>query len=305
MKSVTQTLLELVSDWKDGFTGAYNIREDGGCAGRQSTKNVEITSKEDLPGLNIRIRPGTKGETVYLPACVTHGNVDDLVYNDFYVGKDADVTIVAGCGVHTDDEESARHNGIHRFFLEENAHVRYEEKHVGTGKGRGIRSIDPVTEATLAEGAVLEMETSQIGGVDRTYRSTSAVLKAGAKLRIHERLLTEKEQTAQTEFEVRLEGEDSGVDLVSRSVARDHSHQEYRSRIIGDTRCTGHSECDAIIVGEGTVSAAPELSANHADASPIHEAAIGKIAGEQLLKLRTLWLTEEEAEAKIVAGFLK
>ena len=305
MKSVTQTLLELVSDWKDGFTGAYNIREDGGCAGRQSTKNVEITSKEDLPGLNIRIRPGTKGETVYIPACVTHGNVDDLVYNDFYVGKDADVTIVAGCGVHTDDEESARHNGIHRFFLEENAHVRYEEKHVGTGKGRGIRSIDPVTEATLAEGAVLEMETSQIGGVDRTYRSTSAVLKAGAKLRIHERLLTEKEQTAQTEFEVRLEGEDSGVDLVSRSVARDHSHQEYRSRIIGDTRCTGHSECDAIIVGEGTVSAAPELSANHADASLIHEAAIGKIAGEQLLKLRTLWLTEEEAEAKIVAGFLK
>lgn len=305
MKSVTQTLLELVSDWKDGFTGAYNIREDGGCAGRQSTKNIEITSKEDLPGLNIRIRPGTKGETVYIPACVTHGNVDDLVYNDFYVGKDADVTIVAGCGVHTDDEESARHNGIHRFFLEENAHVRYEEKHVGTGKGRGIRSIDPVTEATLAEGAVLEMETSQIGGVDRTYRSTSAVLKAGAKLRIHERLLTEKEQTAQTEFEVRLEGEDSGVDLVSRSVARDHSHQEYRSRIIGDTRCTGHSECDAIIVGEGTVSAAPELSANHADASLIHEAAIGKIAGEQLLKLRTLGLTEEEAEAKIVAGFLK
>lgn len=305
MKSITQTLLELVSDWKDGFSGAYNIREDGGCAGRQSTKNIEITSKEDLPGLNIRIRPGTKGETVYIPACVTHGDVDDLVYNDFYVGRDADVIIVAGCGVHTDDEESARHNGIHRFFLEENAHVVYQEKHVGTGKGKGLRSIDPVTEATLAEGAVLEMDTSQIGGVDRTYRSTSATLKAGAKLLIHERLLTEKEQTAKTEFEVRLDGEDSGVDLISRSVARDHSHQEYRSRIVGNTRCTGHSECDAIIVGEGTVSAAPELSANHADASLIHEAAIGKIAGEQLLKLRTLGLTEEEAEAKIVAGFLK
>ncbi len=305
MKSITQTLLELVSDWKDGFSGAYNIREDGDCAGRQSTKNIEITSKEDLPGLNIRIRPDTKGETVYIPACVTHGDVDDLVYNDFYVGRDADVIIVAGCGVHTDDEESARHNGIHRFFLEENAHVVYQEKHVGTGKGKGLRSIDPVTEATLAEGAVLEMDTSQIGGVDRTYRSTSATLKAGAKLLIHERLLTEKEQTAKTEFEVRLDGEDSGVDLISRSVARDHSHQEYRSRIVGNTRCTGHSECDAIIVGEGTVSAAPELSANHADASLIHEAAIGKIAGEQLLKLRTLGLTEEEAEAKIVAGFLK
>ena len=305
MNITTEQLLKAVSDYNGKFQGAYNIRENGQCAARQSTPHIHIESKQDKPGLDIRIDAQAKGETVYIPACVTHGNVDDLVYNDFYVGKDADVTIVAGCGVHTDDEESARHNGIHRFFLEENAHVRYEEKHVGTGKGRGIRSIDPVTEATLAEGAVLEMETSQIGGVDRTYRSTSAVLKAGAKLRIHERLLTEKEQTAQTEFEVRLEGEDSGVDLVSRSVARDHSHQEYRSRIIGDTRCTGHSECDAIIVGEGTVSAAPELSANHADASLIHEAAIGKIAGEQLLKLRTLGLTEEEAEAKIVAGFLK
>ncbi|HJD24656.1 MAG TPA: SufD family Fe-S cluster assembly protein [Firmicutes bacterium] len=305
MKSVTQTLLELVSDWKEGFSGAYNIREDGGCAGRQSTKNIEITSKKDLPGLDIHIKPGTKGERVYIPACVTHGDIDDLVYNDFYVGKGADVTIVAGCGVHTDDEESARHNGIHRFFLEEGAHVLYQEKHVGTGKGRGLRSIDPVTEVKLAKGAVLEMDTSQIGGVDRTYRSTTGSLAADAKLIIHERLLTEKEQKAKTEFEVTLDGEGSGVNLISRSVARDRSHQEYRSRIIGNTRCTGHSECDAIIVGEGTVSAAPELTANHDDASLIHEAAIGKIAGEQLLKLRTLGLTEEEAEAKIVDGFLK
>ncbi|HIZ21057.1 MAG TPA: SufD family Fe-S cluster assembly protein [Firmicutes bacterium] len=305
MKSVTQTLLEMVSDWKEGFSGAYNIREDGGCAGRQSTKNIEITSKKDLPGLDIHIKPGTKGERVYIPACVTHGDIDDLVYNDFYVGKGSDVTIVAGCGVHTDDEESARHNGIHRFFLEEGAHVLYQEKHVGTGKGKGLRSIDPVTEVKLAKGAVLEMDTSQIGGVDRTYRSTTGSLAADAKLIIHERLLTEKEQTAKTEFEVTLDGEGSGVNLISRSVARDHSHQEYRSRIIGNTRCTGHSECDAIIVGEGTVSAAPELTANHDDASLIHEAAIGKIAGEQLLKLRTLGLTEEEAEAKIVAGFLK
>ena len=305
MKSVTQTLLEMVSDWKEGFSGAYNIREDGGCAGRQSTKNIEITSKKDLPGLDIPLKPGTTGERVYIPACVTHGDIDDLVYNDFYVGKGSDVTIVAGCGVHTDDEESARHNGIHRFFLEEGAHVLYQEKHVGTGKGKGLRSIDPVTEVKLAKGAVLEMDTSQIGGVDRTYRSTTGSLAADAKLIIHERLLTEKEQTAKTEFEVTLDGEGSGVNLISRSVARDHSHQEYRSRIIGNTRCTGHSECDAIIVGEGTVSAAPELTANHDDASLIHEAAIGKIAGEQLLKLRTLGLTEEEAEAKIVAGFLK
>ena len=298
-------MLGLVSDWKGAFPGAFNIREDGECAGRRSTENIEITSKTDVPGLDIRIRPETRGETVFIPACVTHGDVDDLVYNDFYVGRDADVTIVAGCGVHTDDEESARHNGIHRFFLEENARVKYLEKHIGTGKGEGIRSIDPVTEATLGKGAVLEMDTSQIGGVDHTLRRTTAVLEAGARLRIHERLLTEKEQRAKTDFEVSLNGDDAGVDLISRSVAKDHSHQEYRSRIIGNARCTGHSECDAIITGEGRVSAAPELTANHDDASLIHEAAIGKIAGEQLLKLRTLGLTEEEAEAKIVAGFLK
>ena len=305
MKSITETLLGLVSDWKGAFPGAFNIREDGECAGRRSTENIEITSKTDVPGLDIRIRPETRGETVFIPACVTHGDVDDLVYNDFYVGRDADVTIVAGCGVHTDDEESARHNGIHRFFLEENARVKYLEKHIGTGKGEGIRSIDPVTEATLGKGAVLEMDTSQIGGVDHTLRRTTAVLEAGARLRIHERLLTEKEQRAKTDFEVSLNGDDAGVDLISRSVAKDHSHQEYRSRIIGNARCTGQSECDAIITGEGRVSAAPELTANHDDASLIHEAAIGKIAGEQLLKLRTLGLTEEEAEAKIVAGFLK
>ncbi len=305
MKSITETLLGLVSDWKGAFPGAFNIREDGECAGRRSTENIEITSKTDVPGLDIRIRPETRGETVFIPACVTHGDVDDLVYNDFYVGRDADVTIVAGCGVHTDDEESARHNGIHRFFLEENARVKYLEKHIGTGKGEGIRSIDPVTEATLGKGAVLEMDTSQIGGVDHTLRRTTAVLEAGARLRIHERLLTEKEQRAKTDFEVSLNGDDAGVDLISRSVAKDHSHQEYRSRIIGNARCIGHSECDAIITGEGRVSAAPELTANHDDASLIHEAAIGKIAGEQLLKLRTLGLTEEEAEAKIVAGFLK
>mgnify|MGYP000966489190 CR=1 FL=1 len=217
----------------------------------------------------------------------------------------ADVTIVAGCGVHTDDGEPARHNGIHRFFLGRDAHVVYLEKHIGTGGGSGKRSIDPVTEATLAEGAILEMDTSQLGGVDDTTRTTRATLAAGAKLYIRERLLTEGSQQARTDFEVFLDGEDSGVDLISRSVAKGNSHQAYRSRIVGNTRCTGHSECDAIIADNGTVTAAPELTANSGDAALIHEAAIGKIAGEQLLKLRTLGLTEEEAEAKIVAGFLK
>ena len=278
MKEVTRDLLREVSEWTGEFPGAYNVREDGASAGRRSTENIQLSDKPDGPGLVIRIRPGTKGETVSIPALVTHGGVDDLVYNDFFVGEGADVTIVAGCGVHTEDGSIARHNGIHRFFLEKNAHIVYLEKHLGTGHGTGLHSIDPVTEIVLGEGAVLEMDTSQIGGVDRSTRRTTAVAAAGAKLIIRERLLTEGTQQAKTDFSVQLDGEDSGADIISRSVARGKSRQQYRSRIVGNNRCTGHSECDAII---------------------------GKIAGEQLLKLRTLGLTEEEAEARIVAGFLK
>ena len=305
MNGITEKLLGTVADWTGSFTGAYNIREDGQCAGRRSTDHVKIEPKADKPGLDIHILPGTKGEMVSIPACVTRGGVDDLVYNDFFVGEGANVVIVAGCGVHTDDGENARHNGIHRFFLEKNSHVTYLEKHIGQGTGKGERSIDPVTEAVLDEGAVLEMETSQLGGVDRSTRTTRAVLAARAQLLIRERLLTEGQQQVHTEFEVELNGDDSGVDLISRSVARGSSYQAYRSRIAGNARCTGHSECDAIIADQGRVDAAPELSANHGDAALIHEAAIGKIAGEQIVKLRTLGLTEAEAEAKIVAGFLK
>ncbi len=305
MKEVTRDLLREVSEWTGEFPGAYNVREDGASAGRRSTENIQLSDKPDGPGLVIRIRPGTKGETVSIPALVTHGGVDDLVYNDFFVGEGADVTIVAGCGVHTEDGSNARHNGIHRFFLEKNAHIVYLEKHLGTGHGTGLHSIDPVTEIVLGEGAVLEMDTSQIGGVDRSTRRTTAVAAAGAKLIIRERLLTEGTQQAKTDFSVQLDGEDSGADIISRSVARGKSRQQYRSRIVGNNRCTGHSECDAIIGEEGAVDAAPALIANHGDAALIHEAAIGKIAGEQLLKLRTLGLTEEEAEARIVAGFLK
>lgn len=304
MKEITKKLLKLVSDWAGDFRGAYNIREDGGCAGRQSTEHIKIDSKKDEPGLDIHILPGTVGELVSIPACVTHGDVDDLVYNDFYVGKDADVTIIAGCGVHTENGEPARHNGIHRFFLEPGSHVKYIEKHIGTGQGTGIRSINPVTDAELAENSVLEMDTAQIGGVDHTLRKTNARLAKGAKLIIRERIFTEKEQTASTEFKVELNGEGSGADLVSRSVARDDSHQDYTSTIIGNAPCTGHSECDAIIDGNGMVDASPRLFARNGDASLIHEAAIGKIAGEQILKLRTLGLTEQEAEKKIIEGFL-
>lgn len=305
MNEITKELLRQVSDYKDGYEGAYNIRENGGCAGRKSTEHIRIESKTDAPGLEIHILPGTKRETVSIPACVTHGGVDDIVYNDFYVGEGADVLIVAGCGVHLETGEPARHNGIHRFFLEKNSHVIYQEKHVGTGNGLGQRSIDPVTEVYLKEGSELEMDSLQLGGVDHTIRKTSGVVGKDAKLIIRERILTDGEQQAKTEFEVEMEGENSSVNLISRSVARGHSYQAYRSRIVGNAACAGHSECDAILAEDGRVDAAPELTANHPEAALIHEAAIGKIAGEQILKLRTLGLTEEEAEAKIIAGFLK
>ena len=305
MNSTTEEILKIVSDWKGSFCGAYSIREDGKSVARMSTEHVHINPKEDKPGLDIIIDEGAKDETISIPACVTHGDVDDLVYNDFYIGKDADVTIIAGCGVHTDNGEPARHNGIHRFFLGENAKVRYLEKHVGLGKGDGRKSIDPVTEIFLDKNASMEMETSQIGGVTYSKRVTNGVVKEGGRLVIHERLLTEKEQKAYSEFSVDMIGDDSSVDLVSRSVAKDESHQDFKAVIYGNAKCSGHSECDAIITGHGTVSATPQLDANNLDASLIHEAAIGKIAGEELLKLRTFGLTEEEAEERIIKGFLR
>lgn len=305
MNSTTEEILKIVSDWKGSFCGAYSIREDGKSVARMSTEHVHINPKEDKPGLDIIIDEGAKDETISIPACVTHGDVDDLVYNDFYIGKDADVTIIAGCGVHTDNGEPARHNGIHRFFLGENAKVRYLEKHVGLGKGDGRKSIDPVTEIFLDKNASMEMETSQIGGVTDSKRVTNGVVKEGGRLVIHERLLTEKEQKAYSEFSVDMIGDDSSVDLVSRSVAKDESHQDFKAVIYGNAKCSGHSECDTIITGHGTVSATPQLDANNLDASLIHEAAIGKIAGEELLKLRTFGLTEEEAEERIIKGFLR
>lgn len=304
MNDITEQMLKTISDWTGGYSGAFNIRENGACAGRQSSKNIRIESKTDKPGLDIFIAPETDGERVYIPACVTHGDVDDLVYNDFHVASGANVIIVAGCGVHTENGEPARHNGIHRFFLEKNSRVKYEEKHVGTGKGDGLRSIDPVTEAFLGENSVLEMDTSQIGGVDHTLRQTHVTAEAGAKLIIRERILTENEQEAVTKFKVELNGDGSAADVVSRSVARGKSHQVYESTIVGNAACTGHTECDAIIDADAKVDASPQLCAHNCDAALIHEAAIGKIAGEQILKLRTLGLTEQEAEAKIIEGFL-
>ncbi len=305
MNQITAGLLSEISDFQGSFQGAYNIRENGQCVGRRSSEHIRIESKTDKSGIDIFIDPGTKNERVYIPACVTKSSVSDLVYNDFFVGEGADVVIVAGCGVHADNEGEAKHNGIHRFFLGKGSHVVYQEKHLGTGNRGALRRIDPVTDAVLDEDSCLEMDTVQLGGVDRTLRKTSAKLSARARLLVRERIMTDGEEQAKTDFVVEMNGEDSAVDLVSRSVAKGTSYQEFRSSILGKSRCTGHSECDAILVDHGRVNASPALEASNLDAALIHEAAIGKIAGEQILKLQTLGLTEEEAQEKIISGFLK
>ncbi len=309
LNSVSEAILHEVSDWDSIFDGAYSIRQDGNCVSFKSSENIRIVPKEGKEGIDIYISNKTRGEKVYIPACVTKSSIDDLVYNDFHVQSGADVVIVAGCGVHTDTNEGARHHGIHRFFLEAGSAVLYQEKHVGIKSEMkslrvGKRVIDPVTEVFLGEGATLTMETLQLGGVDETTRTTKAELDKRARLIIHESLLTDDSDVATTDFYVEMNGEDSVVDLVSRSVAKGNSRQSYTSVIEGNCRCKGHSECDAILADNGKVNARPALNANHLDASLIHEAAIGKIAGEQITKLMTLGLTEEEAEERIIVGFL-
>lgn len=304
LNKITEDILKEITDWNGIFDGAYSLRENGECVSFRNSNNIRIVKKEDKPGIDIYISNEAKGETVYIPACVTKSDVHDLVYNDFHIQEGADVTIVAGCGVHTDSEEEASHNGIHRFIMEKNSRVVYKEKHIGVGEGTGKRVIDPVTEAYLDEGATLEMETLQLRGVDRSDRKTKARLLKGAKLIIKESLLTDREETAKTDFYVDMDGEDSTVDLVSRSVAKGNSKQAYHSTINGNCKCYGHSECDAILADNGKVDASPALSANNLDAQLIHEAAIGKIAGEQIIKLMTLGLSEEEAEERIIQGFL-
>ena len=287
-------------------TGAYNIRANGQGAARNTTANIDIVTKTDKPGIDIIIKEGTRNESVHIPVVISQTGLKDLVYNDFYIGADCDVTIIAGCGIHNCGNQESRHDGIHSFHLGKNAKVRYIEKHYGTGdENRGKNVMNPETIVYQEEGSSLLMETTQISGIDDTYRMTTATLAEGASLTVKEKIMTTGEQTAKTNFVVDLNGADSKVNLQSRSVAKDHSHQYFDSKINGNAPCAGHSECDAIIMDQATVEASPSLTANNIDAALIHEAAIGKIAGEQLIKLMTLGLTEQQAEEQIVNGFLK
>lgn len=302
---IRDILLAEVADLHKVPVGAYNIRLNSQLDGRNSTKNIEIVGKKDKSGIDIIIKPNTKDESVHIPALVTQAGVHDLVYNDFYIGENADILIVAGCGIHNDGSQNSEHNGIHRFFLGKNSKVKYVEKHIGTGEGTGERIINPQTVIEAEEGSYIELETTQLKGVDSTIRTTKAHAKAGAKVVVKEKILTHGKQFAETRFEIDMDGDDSSVSLVSRSVAKDNSKQKFVSIINGNARCIGHSECDAIIMDNAVVTAVPEITANNVEASLIHEAAIGKIAGEQIIKLMTLGLTEQEAEAQIVNGFLK
>ena len=305
MDAIQKALLEQVADLHDVPQGAYSLRINGSLHGKNSSENIEIVSKTDKPGIDIYIKPGTKNESLHIPVILSQSGLKELVYNDFHIGEDCDITIVAGCGIHNSGDKESEHSGIHSFFVGKNAKLRYIEKHYGAGDGNGKNTMNPTTVIEMEEGSYMEMETTQIKGVDSTARSTSATLGSRATLVVKEKIMTHGEQFAETEFSMDLNGEGCGAHVVSRSVAKDRSRQKFLSRINGNNRCSGHTECDAIIMDDAVVVAIPEIKAQHVDASLIHEAAIGKIAGEQLIKLMTLGLTEREAEEEIINGFLK
>jgi Fe-S cluster assembly scaffold protein SufB len=285
--------------------GAYNIRSNGKSAARNTTAEIDIVTKEDKQGIDVIIKPGTKNKSVHIPVIISQTGLKELVYNDFFVGEDCDVTIIAGCGISNCGGEDSEHDGVHSFFVKKNSRVKYIEKHYGEGTGRGKRLMNPSTVVELGENSTMEMETSQIGGIDDTVRITRATLEENASLIVHDKILTESDQKAKAELAVQLNGDGSTCDMISRGVARGQSRQEVVISIDGNAACSGHAECDSIIMEKGVIVATPRLTATNVDAALIHEAAIGKIAGEQLTKLMTMGLDEKEAEEMIIRGFLQ
>ena len=304
MDDIQRRLIHEVADLHDVPMGAYNFRANGALAGRNTTANIDIRSKEGGSGIDILIKPGTHNESVHIPVVLSESGLKETVYNDFFVGEDCDVVIVAGCGIDNCGAQDSEHDGIHRFFVGKNSKVKYVEKHYGSGDGEGKRILNPVTEVHMEENSSMEMEMVQIKGVDSTERVTEAELAAGASLVVRERLMTHGSQSAYSVYKVVINGEGGSADVVSRSVARDNSYQKFDACVTGNAPCKGHTECDSIIMDNGRILAVPSLEANDVDAELFHEAAIGKIAGEQLTKLMTLGLTEQEAEEAIINGFL-
>ncbi len=304
MEKIDKELLQQVAGLHEVPTGAYNIRKNGESGGRRSTENIQIVTKEDKSGIDIIIKAGTKNESVHMPVIITETGITEMVYNDFYVGEGADVLIVAGCGIHNSGDKESRHDGLHRFFVEKGAKLRYVEKHYGDGDGNGERVMNPSTELTLGENAVCEMEMVQIKGVDSTDRKMTASLGSNSKLKITERLMTHGNQFARSDMVINLDGEGASAQIVSRSVGKDKSEQIFNPIAVGNCECRAHIQCDSIIMDNAKIRSIPEIAANHRDAQIVHEAAIGRINGDQLLKLQTLGLTPDEAEKVIIDGFL-
>ena len=304
LTEIQKRLIREIANLHEVPIGAYNFRADGELAGRNTTANIDIISKENGSGIDIHIKPGTVRESIHIPVVLSESGLKETVYNDFYIGENSDVTIVAGCGIDNCGTQDSEHDGIHRFYVGKNSKIKYVEKHYGSGDGMGKRILNPVTEVYMEEGSSMEMEMTQIKGVDSTERTTVAELKKDARLTVRERLMTHGEQYAISIYKVTLYEEGGSADVVSRSIARDRSYQKFDACIIGNAPCKGHTECDSIIMDEGTILAVPSLEAHHVDASLVHEAAIGKIAGEQLIKLMTLGLDEHQAEEEIINGFL-
>lgn len=305
LSSLDKLMLEKVADLHDIPQGAYNIRKNGEGVQRNTTANIDIITKKDQPGIDVIVKPYTKGESVHIPVIVTEENINDLVYNTFEIGAHADVLVVAGCGIHNSGSRKSQHDGIHTFYVRQGARLKYVEKHYGQGEGKGERVLNPKTIIEAEEGAVVELELVQIKGIDSTKRDTEIRLQNNAKLIVTERLLTYLDQEAESNITVELAGAGSSAQIISRSVAQDNSRQEFYFDLIGRNKSRGHIQCDAIIMHNAQVFSTPKISASHSEAQLIHEAAIGRIESEQLIKLMSLGLSEKEAEDTILKGFLE
>ena len=301
---IESDLLAQVADIHKVPLGAYNIRKNGEGIARNSTSEIEIIQKKDKPGIDIIVKPNVVGKSIHIPVIITTGNIHDLVYNDFYIGENSDVLIVAGCGIHNDNQSPSEHNGIHSFHLGKNCKVKYIEKHLGLGSG-AEKTLNPTTSITMEENSSFEMETVQLGGVSSSVRKTKATLKDGAHLVIIEKIKTDGTQTASTDFVVNLNGKNCSAKITSRSVASDNSFQKFDSKIVGNNSCFGHIECDGLLSGNARIVSIPQIDAKNSNAQLVHEATIGKIANEQLIKLSTLGLSEKEAEELIIKAYLK
>ena len=304
LTKIDKELLSQIADMHGTPQGSFNIRKNGESIDRFSNEDIQIVSKKDKPGIDIIVKEGIKNKSVHIPVILTVGNFSDVVYNDFYIGKNADVLIVAGCGIHNATNENSQHDGIHAFHLEDGARVKYIEKHLGVGNGSGEKVLNPTTKVSMKKDTFFEMETIQLGGVSFADRKTSAILGDNAKLVIKEKILTDKSQIAKTQFDVKLKGKNSSVEVVSRSVAKNSSSQKFISKVYGQNECFGHVECDGIVVDNAKIESTPQIVCENINASLVHEAAIGKIAGDQIIKLQTLGLSKEEAENEIIKGFL-